>query len=442
MRTVVVGAGPAGLFTAIALARRGRQVVVVDRDPGPGQSGSWQRRGVMQFHQAHCFRGQVVDALGSEMPDVLAALTGAGATVVADTDGGPAALLCRRIVFERVLREQASRQPGITVVTGHVDRVRQERGRAVGVDIQRRTLDAELVIDASGRSGRALRDVRAAGEGSPCGAAYVSRQYRLHDGAEPGPVNGPIGLSLSFDGYFAVLFLHDNRTFSVTITHHGSDPRIRGLRHPAVHQAAVRAIPLLADWVTPQRAHAISPVLPGGQLYNGYRRQLDDRGRPVLPGLVSVGDAVCTTTPLAGRGVALAFQQAQALVTFLTNNPIDIELATATFDDWCTTYVRPWYQDHVRCDTDRMRRWAGADVDLSRPLPSDLIVAAAGLDPVLRAGVHSYERMLALPSSLDGLQARARTIYAGGWRPAPADGPTREELARLCVTQGAEMLAG
>jgi 2-polyprenyl-6-methoxyphenol hydroxylase-like FAD-dependent oxidoreductase len=40
MRVVVVGAGPTGLFSAMVLARRGHQVVVVDRDPGPEQDGS------------------------------------------------------------------------------------------------------------------------------------------------------------------------------------------------------------------------------------------------------------------------------------------------------------------------------------------------------------------------------------------------------------------
>jgi 2-polyprenyl-6-methoxyphenol hydroxylase-like FAD-dependent oxidoreductase len=35
MQTAIVGAGPAGLFTAIALARRGHRVTLVDRDPGP-----------------------------------------------------------------------------------------------------------------------------------------------------------------------------------------------------------------------------------------------------------------------------------------------------------------------------------------------------------------------------------------------------------------------
>ena len=85
MRTVIVGAGPTGLFTAIALARRGRDVVVVDRDPGPPPHGVWQRKGVMQFHHAHAFRGPVVEALRAEMPDVLDDLTAAGADVASRT---------------------------------------------------------------------------------------------------------------------------------------------------------------------------------------------------------------------------------------------------------------------------------------------------------------------------------------------------------------------
>ena len=442
MRTVVVGAGPTGLFTAIALARRGREVVVADRDPGPGDGDVWQRRGVMQFHHAHTFRGPVVEALQAEMPDVLGALTNAGATVVTDPGGLPVALLCRRTVFERVLREAASAHPRITVVTGHVDRVRQEGGRAAGVDIHGRLLNADMVIDASGRASRVMRGLRGAGEGGPCGASYVSRQYRQRPGVAPGPTNAPIGLSLSFDGYFAVMFLHDNRTFSITITHDGTDPRMRRLRHTAVYESAVRAIPMLADWIIPERAEPVTSVLAGGQLYNGYRGQLDEIGRPVLPGLISVGDAVCTTTPLAGRGVALAFGQARALVSFLTANPTDVELATATFDGWCQTYIRPWFEDQMRCDADRMRRWAGGEVDLSKPLPSDLVVAAAGADPQLRAAVEPYDRMAALPSSLHELQDRARAIYATGWRPPVAAGPTREELGRLCAGDRAEMLAG
>lgn len=126
MRTVVIGAGPTGLFTAIALARRGRDLVVVDRDPGPPSDLEtvWQRKGVMQFHHAHTFRGPVVDALRAELPDVLDDLVTAGATVTT-ADNRPLAMLCRRSTFDRALWNRAAEQRGLTLVCGHVDRIEQ-----------------------------------------------------------------------------------------------------------------------------------------------------------------------------------------------------------------------------------------------------------------------------------------------------------------------------
>jgi 2-polyprenyl-6-methoxyphenol hydroxylase-like FAD-dependent oxidoreductase len=171
--------------------------------------------------------------------------------------------------------------------------------------------------------------------------------------------------------------------------------------------------------------------LPGGRLYNTYRGQLDGAGRPVLPGLISVGDAVCTTTPLAGRGVTLALMQARELVRILDLHDRDITTATIQFDRWSLRYVRPWFDDHRYTDTDRMRRWSGGDIDVRRWLPSDLIVAAAQADPQLRDLVDPYTTMDAPPSSLAPAQARAREIYAAGWRPPVPDGPTREELSSV-----------
>ena len=60
MHVAIIGSGPTGLFLGAALARRGHRVTAVDRDPGPAADGTWPRRGVMQFHHAHAFRGQVV----------------------------------------------------------------------------------------------------------------------------------------------------------------------------------------------------------------------------------------------------------------------------------------------------------------------------------------------------------------------------------------------
>jgi 2-polyprenyl-6-methoxyphenol hydroxylase-like FAD-dependent oxidoreductase len=436
MRTIVVGGGPTGLFTAIALARRGRDVVLVDRDPGPPRHGRWHRKGVMQFHHAHTLRAPVVDALRTEMPDVLDHLVTAGAVVANAADGRAAALLCRRATFDAVLRRCASGESSVALATGHVDGLIHDHGHIRGVTLSGRTLGGDVVIDASGRASRFTGDVRPPAEGGDCGAVYVDRLYRFHDaspqGVPPAPVNSPIGLSLNFPGYFAIAFLHDDRTFSITFAHDGTDRRLRRLRHGEVFDSAVRAIPLLSDWADPRRAAPIARVLPGGKLYNSYRGQLDSTGRPATPGMISVGDAVCTTTPLAGRGVTLALTQARAMIGALDDHGDDIEAATMQFDHWCTANVRPWFDDHCHADADRLRRWSGADVDCTRRLPSDLIVAAAAADDTLRDAVDPYARMDALPASLDPVEPRARAIFAAGWRPEMPDGPTRADLAELC----------
>jgi hypothetical protein len=77
------------------------------------------------------------------------------------------------------------------------------------------------------------------------------------------------------------------------------------------------------------------------------------------------------------------------------------------------------------------RRWAGADLDLSGPLPSDMIMAAAQVDPAIGAALGPYLGMAAGPRSLDGVEPRARAVYESGWRPEPAPGPNRHELVDL-----------
>src|SRR5664279_5536608 len=68
MKIAIIGAGPTGLVMGIGLARRGHQVVAVDRDGGPAPDGSWPRKGVMQFHHAHGFRPQIIRILQREAP--------------------------------------------------------------------------------------------------------------------------------------------------------------------------------------------------------------------------------------------------------------------------------------------------------------------------------------------------------------------------------------
>jgi len=435
MRVVIVGAGPTGLYTAIALARRGHDVTVIDRDPGPDGGQRWDRKGVMQFHHPHFFRQQVTDALLAEMPEVWHGLTAAGAQP-ATRPGQPgvtAGFHCRRLTFERVLRSAAEAEPKVRLRTGHVDEVSCERGRATGVRVGRHQVDSDLVIDAGGRAGRLTRALRGPADGGDCGIAYVSRQYRLLSGPANGPVNTPFGVMATYPGYLVAVFVHDNRILSALIARASTDRQLAALRTPTAFDAAAQAIPALAAWTDPAQSRPITPVLPGGRLYNRYRGQLNGAGQVAVNGLIYVGDAVCTTNPAAGRGVTTSLLQAQEVIRLLADHGPDFTSCSLAFDHWCAHNIKPWFDDHVRWDTDLIRRWSGHDIDLTRPLPSDLIVAAVQADPALIKAVGPYQAMLALPSSLDAVQARTREIYASGWRPPIPPGPTRDELADLVI---------
>ena len=436
MRVAIIGAGPAGLFVGAGLARRGHKVITVERDPGPAADGSWPRRGVTQFHHAHAFRHQVVQALEQELPDALQRWLAAGAEPVRMRlpDGAeiPMGVRSRRMTFERALRATALHESGVQVHCGHAEDVTRRHGRAHGIRVDGTDLAADLVIDASGRAGRVTRSLRPApASGGPCGIAYVDRQYQLHPGAEPGPLMSPIAWQADLDGYQAIIFLHEYGIFSVLLVRPTADPVLSQLRHEAAFSAACQAIPGLADWVDPARSRPITPVLPGGPLLNAYRGQTGPDGHLVLPGLVFVGDAVATTTPTFGRGITTTVLQAQQLLQLIDEHGTDTDAIGESFDAWCTEQIKPWVDDHVHMDEATRRRWAGEDIDLSQPLPSDRILAAAEADPSIRAATAGYLRMTALPSSLRAVEPRARALYAHGWRPSPAPGPSRNELADI-----------
>jgi 2-polyprenyl-6-methoxyphenol hydroxylase-like FAD-dependent oxidoreductase len=437
MRVAIIGAGPAGLFLGSALAARGHDVVAVDRDARP-PSGHWARPGVMQFHHAHGFRPQVGMALAREWPAALDSWLALGAEPITFEVPGlgpvPAGHRSRRDTFERALRTAADEVPGLTIGQGHVDGVLASEGRVHGLVVDGSPVDADLVVDASGRSGRSVDALRVPSSvGGPCGMAYVDRQYRLRGGAEPGPMSNPLAWQGDFDGYQVLVFLHERGHFSVVLVRPTADAALKDLRHRAAFEAVCRAIPALAAWTDPERSSPVTDVLPGGPLRNTYREQRGLDGRSCIPGLVSVGDAVATTTPIFGRGVATTFLQAVQLLALLDGGT-DPAVVGEPFDAWCAENMRPWVVDHVEMDGDAVRRWEGGDVDLSRRLPSDLVLAAAERDPGIRPATGGYVSMLQLPSSLDPVEPLARAVYASGWRPAFAPGPTRADLRDIVAS--------
>ena len=436
MQIAIIGAGPAGLFLGSALARRGHRVTAVDRDAGPTDGTTWARRGVMQFQHAHAFRQTVVDAVAREVPEAMEPWLAAGAEpVLADMPGAPGTPMgfrSTRETFERALRGAACATSGLDVRTGHVDAVVERDGRAAGIVVDGTTYDADLVVDASGRSGRVSRGLgRRAGVGGPCGMAYVDRVYRLRPGAEPGPMTNPIAWQADLDGYMTLVFRHEHGMFSVVIARGVDDTGLRDLRRGPAFDAAVEAIPGLDTWTDPDRAEPVTDVLAGGPLLNAYRGQCKEDGDLVLPGLFFVGDSVATTTPVFGRGITMTLWQCEALLSLLDQDPTDVAGVGHAFDAWSADTMRPWVEDHIQMDDHRIARWAGADVDLAPPLPSDLILEAAQVRPEIMAHAGGYLSMAALPASLRAAEPIAREVYDGGWRPSYAPGPTRDELAAI-----------
>jgi 2-polyprenyl-6-methoxyphenol hydroxylase-like FAD-dependent oxidoreductase len=427
MRAMVVGAGPAGLMLGGGLAGLQADVLVVDRDAGPGPDGSWRRRGVMQFGHAHGFRAQVSQVLESRWPAALDSWRAAGAeSVQIDVPGlGPVVggMLSRRIVFERALRLTAARTPGLAVRQGRVEELVERGGRVVGARVDGRVVEADLVVDATGRSGRLGRSDTVLG--GDCGIAYVNRTYRLRPGAERGPMSSPIAWFGSFNGYLVIVFPHERGHFSVVFVRPTADEALKELRHDKVFDAACRAIPALAAWTDPQRSTPTSPATAGGALRNTYHPQR------LLPGLVSVGDAVATTAPTAGRGIAMAAMQVDELLRLIAEDRAGAASVAEPFGAWADREIRPWVADHVAMDDAAALRWQGHDVDLSRTLPSDLVVAAADVEPRLGPYVGPYVTMAALPATLTPVEPLARAVFRRGWRPAHAEGPSRDRLVEI-----------
>jgi len=281
--------------------------------------------------------------------------------------------------------------------------------------------------------------------------------YRARPGTELASSGLPMGWR--YRGYQVMVFPQDDGTLSALVERPTADAALAPLRHNGCFEAVAPLIPQLAPWIDPRRFEPITDVMSGGGLTNSYRGQLDEHGRAAIPGLFFVGDTVCTTYPAAGRGVSLGLRQAQALVGMLAvlnpgHNPglnpghnaglnpglnpglprrgADLGDVAEQFDAWCTANIRPWYEDHVYWDATLRYRLGGGDIDIEARIPSDVVCAAAEVDPAIWPAAGPYLAMQALPAVLDPVRDRARAVLRTGWRPPYTTGPSRDELADAC----------
>ncbi|MFF5078643.1 NAD(P)/FAD-dependent oxidoreductase [Actinoplanes sp. NPDC000266] len=158
----ILGAGLAGLSTAMMLRDDGHDVTVLERDPAPpgGEPWeSWQRPGVNQFRLPHFMLPRWWRTLSEELPAAASEVRAAGGSPFSlvppprrEDDARFDTVTARRPVVEAALA-RAAEACGVTLRRGvRVTGVRLESGtRVTGVTTDEGPARADLVIDCLGR---------------------------------------------------------------------------------------------------------------------------------------------------------------------------------------------------------------------------------------------------------------------------------------------------
>lgn len=369
VRLAVVGGGMAGLATALFSGRRGHEVVVIDRTPGPPEGdadelATWDRRGVAQAGFSHYFLARSTRVVREEAPGLLEDLHDVGIRPSA-TSFGPgfeddAALTARRPVYEAVMRRFVPAEPDVSFVEGSVRGYLVDDGadRVVGVRLADGSeVPADLVVDAGGRrtaSGRWLRELGLSPptvEDEPCDRHYYCRHYRLREGERFPSDEVPIVQPLPYG--MVLVFIGDNRTFSVAFELSAEDPLRTRLQDPDVFHRFLEAVPMTAEWLG--RAEPASELYVMAGLSNRRRRLVVD-GRASVSGLALVGDASLYTNPALGQGVSLSFWMAQHLAESVERIPSDPAGTAVAHEAWVDEELGPRFERQLRVDREATRQ--------------------------------------------------------------------------------------
>jgi len=342
-RAVVVGAGIAGLSAAGVLAKYFDQVDILERDQTPLSVET--RSGTPQDNHAHGLLAGGLKALNEIYPDFDRDLAAAGAVSVnvpgdiryekpgvaelPQRDFGIPMLSASRPLIESVLRRRTL-APGNVLLWSNC-RVREFLStghdaaavQAVRFDMRTgptRTLDTDLVIDASGRGALTLDFLRTLGwEQPPTTHIGIDITYSTAIVAVPVhlALNWKVALTLPDPPYQplnAVLLPAEGDRWMISVADRGITGRIDSW--DAFLDALGR---LTTTTLRDALQHAQPPSVIRHYRFPASVWKHFER-LPRLPrGLLPLGDAICRFNPIYGQGMTAAAQQSRLLQTVLAN---------------------------------------------------------------------------------------------------------------------------
>jgi 2-polyprenyl-6-methoxyphenol hydroxylase-like FAD-dependent oxidoreductase len=225
---------------------------------------------------------------------------------------------------------------------------------------QEHNFDADLVIDASGRTTRfpAWFEAEAALVAETKDDAeivYYTRHYKLNPGvAEPSrhseePSAGDLGY-LKYG-----LFPGDDGNFAVILCLPLGETRLRHtVRSAAGFDVIARSIPGLASWLIEGKITATTEPFGMGDIQALWRHYVAD-GQPVAHNFFAVGDAAVRTNPLYGRGCSLGILHAHILAEVIQAST-DPQQRALDFDGRTEAEIRPVFESSLREDRSGIKR--------------------------------------------------------------------------------------
>lgn len=327
---VVLGGSIAGLLAAAAAAPHTRRVVVVERDALPGPPGP--RPGTPQAVYVHGLLASGRAAMEQLVPGLTEDLVAQGALTGDIGSNGPwwigghrvlsspvdaQGLLVSRPLLEAYLRARVRDLPNVTVLDGTDARglLATRPGVVTGVLVQdladrtaaAETLDADLVVDATGRPGRASRWFTEHGWPVPgeervvLGVRYRTVHVRHHDG-DLDDASVVISAATAARPRAAAALRQEDGTWVVTLEH-----------EPPADLAGLRLF--AAGVVAPEIGVLLDRELLGAptayRFPHGVRRRVEETALPHRYAVL--GDAICSFNPIFGQGMSVAALQAVAL---------------------------------------------------------------------------------------------------------------------------------